>query len=294
MSEHTYYKCSCLDEIEKDIYTYLDTKPTIKEILQKKELTEQDVIDFITLVTLERTEVKQYYMMKSEIRLVNRESSEEEYLDDAGFPYNIHRRDWFTKPCPSYKEEIEVEEEIVRGGGIDDYYIDSYEYTHIESCFHYPGFRTIVLDCMKTYLYNKLSSGIIHKYLHLFIDTNPQLQELISPLEEKLARTRDTEIYSRLWKGSWFYFYRIFGFPKYFSKHYYIFDVDKGTKREDKLITEANRNKHKVDITKCKYEFYTDFGPRIRGHPKASNGIFQEGLQNMLEMGAISEDGIII
>ena len=141
------------------------------------------------------------------------------------------------------------------GGGIDNYYIDSYEYTHIESCFHYPGFRTIVLDCMKTYLYNKLSSGIIHNYLHLFIDTNPQLQELISTLEEKLARTRDTEIYSRLWKGSWFYFYRIFVFPKYFSKHYYIFDVDKGIKQEDKLFTEANRYKHKVDIKNVNINF---------------------------------------
>lgn len=119
MSEHTYYKCSCLDEIEKDINSYLNTKPTFKEILQKKELTAQDVIDFITLVTLERTEVKQYYMMKGEIRQINRESSEEEYLDDAGFPYNIHRNDWFTKPCPSYKEKIEVEEEIVRGGWWD-------------------------------------------------------------------------------------------------------------------------------------------------------------------------------
>lgn len=285
MSEHTYYKCSCLDEIEKDINTYLDTKPTIKEILQKEELTAQDVIDFITLITLERRDVKQYYMMKGEIRLVNREEMEEEYLDDAGFPYNIHRRDWFNKPCPSYKEEIEVEEEIVQGRGVDDYYIESYEYTHIESCFHYPGFKTIVLDCMKTYLYNKLSSGIIHKYLHLFIDTNLQLQELISPLEEKLARIKDTEIYSRLWNGSWFYFYRIFGFPKYFSKYYHIFDFYKGTKRENKLITEENKNKHKVDIEKCKLLFYSDFNSLISGHPMASNGIFQEGLQELKDLG---------
>lgn len=285
MSEHTRYKCSCLDEIEKDITSYLDSIPIIADILQKKELSEQDVFDFIKIINSEISEIIQYYMMKGEIKRIDRESMEEEYLDDAGFPYNIHRREWFSKPCPSYKEEIEVEEDVVRGRGIDDYYIDRYEYIHIESCFHYPGFRTIVLDCMKTYLYNKLSSGIIHKYLHLFIDTNPQLQELISPLEEKLACTRDTEIYSRLWKGSWFYFYRIFGFPKYFSKHYYIFDFYKGTKREDKLITEENKNKHKVDIEKCKLLFYSDFNSLISGHPMASNGIFQEGLQELKDLG---------
>tara|TARA_Y100000389_G_C17277731_1_gene421304 strand:+ start:427 stop:630 length:204 start_codon:yes stop_codon:yes gene_type:complete len=67
MSEHTYYKCSFLDEIEKDINSYLNTKPTIKEILQKKELTAQDVIDFITLVTLERTEVKPCSSYKEKI-----------------------------------------------------------------------------------------------------------------------------------------------------------------------------------------------------------------------------------
>ena len=232
-------------------------------------------------------------MMKGEIKRIDRESMEEEYLDDAGFPYNIHRRDWFSKPCPSYKEEIEVGEEVVRGSGIDDYYIDRYEYTHIESCFIYPGFRAIVLDCMKTYLYNKLSSGIIHKYLHLFINTNPQLQELISPLEEKLART-ETLKFILVCGRVLVLLLSYFGFPKYFSKHYYIFDIHKGTKREDKLITEENKNKHKVDIEKCKLQFYCDFNSLISGHPMASNGIFQEGLQNMLEMGAISEDGIII
>lgn len=286
MSVFTDYNCSCLDEIEKDVIQYLDNKPEIKVILEKKTLAIEDVISFIKTMNLEIRDITQYYMMITEIRLINRSHMEEEYLDDVNFPYNIHRREWYSNPCPSYKEETYIEEEVQHGSyGYDDYYIDTYEYTDNEACDIYPGFDYMVIDCMKTYLYNKLSSGIIHKHLHKYTDFDQELKDLLSKIENKITNIVDNQIYSRQWKGSWFYFYQIFGFPKYFSKYYYIFDMYIGTNQEDKLIDFINQNKNNVDVSKCKKEYYHNFKGMIEGHPLASNGIFQEGLQELQELG---------
>lgn len=286
MSEHTHYQCSCIDVIEEDVINYLDNKPEITEIQKKAELEVKDVIELIKLINFEILNIEIYYRMESEIEWIDRQHMKEEYLDEAGFPYNIHRRNWYNNPCPSYKEEIEVEEEVVRDSrNHDDYYIQNIEYTHVESCYHYPGFNTIIIDCMKTYLYNKLSSGIINKYLHYYIDTNKELKELLSAYEEKIAKSIDTYIYSRKWKGSWFYFYKIFRFPKYFCSHYHIFDNYQDFKEENKLIKICNKNKNIVDISKCKKEYNNNFKAMIEGHPLASNGIFQDGLQELEELG---------
>ena len=60
-------------------------KPEIKVILEKKTLAIEDVISFIKTMNLEIRDITQYYMMITEIRLINRSHMEEEYLDDEIF-----------------------------------------------------------------------------------------------------------------------------------------------------------------------------------------------------------------
>lgn len=284
MSEFSNYDCSCLDEIEKDIIHYLDNKPEISQILEKEKLDVEDVVCFIKTMNKEIWEINQYYGMKRELAIVRRSYMEEAYLDEANFPYNIHRREWFNTPCPSYEEEVYIEEEVIRGPyGNDDYYVEGNEYLDITSCDINPGIENIVLDCMESYMYNKLSSGIIHKYLHYYIDTNQELKDLLSKIENKITHIVDTLVCSRNWKGSWYYFYRIFGFPIYFSEKYEIYDIDL-TDSEKELYEQLNKTKHNVDVSKCKKEYYHNFKGMIEGHPLAFNGIFQEGLQELQEL----------
>lgn len=286
MSEYSNYHCSCLDKIESDVICYLNDKPEIKEIQTIDELGVEDIIRLIKLIDYEILNIKIYYKMKSELKLIGREAMDEGYLDEANFPYNIHRRNWYNYDCPSYKETIEVEEDIVRGSRYyDDYYVENITYTNIDSCDHYPGFKSMIIDCMKTYLYNKLSSGNINKYLHYYIDSNKELKELLSSYEEKIAKSSDKYVYSHKWKGSWYYFYKIFRYPKYYSINYHIFDIYQDCKEENKLIKFTNQNKYIIDISKCKKEYTNNFKAMIEGHPLASNGIFQDGLQALEELG---------
>lgn len=273
MSEYTEYNCSCLDEIEKDITHYLDNRPEITKILGKENLDAEDVISFIKTMNEEIGEVIQYYRMKSELKLLRRSYMEEEYLDDANFNYNIHRRVWFDKPCPSSINEVDTEEDVMTDG--IDYYCTYNRYNYIDSCDTYPGIQNMIITCMETYMYNMLSSGIINKYLHIYQETSEELMFLLKNLERQLATTLDYTIYSRQWVSSWYYFYSIFKFPKYFSKYYIIYDYFKGTDKEDKLINTTNENKQIVDISKCKMEYNVNFKEIIKSHPLALNGKFQ-------------------
>lgn len=284
MSEYSNYDCSCLDEIEKDIIDYLDNKPEIKKILGKDKLVVEDVICFIETMNKEILEINQYYCMKREIAIIRRSHMEEEYLDDANFPYSIHRRSWYNQTCPSYEEKTYIEEEVIRCDyGYDDYYVERNEYQDITSCSINPGIECMVSHCMKSYMYNKLSSGNIYSYLHIFKNKSQELKDLLSKIENKITKNVDNLIYSRQWKGTWYYFYRIFGFPIYFSEKYQIFDIYL-TDSEKELYSQLNKTKHNVDISKCKKEYYHNFKGIIEGHPLAFNGIFQEGLQNLEEL----------
>ena len=275
--------CSCLDIIEADVCDYLDNKPKIKKILEKQEPTSDDVFKFINLIQKEIADFNNYIHYKNMRRYNSPLISEEEHLSKAKFLYPAHLRKWYNMDCPSYTEEEYMEEELIRDG-IDNYWIDTTYHTIRTSCFVNPGTYPMVKGAFRSYLFNKLCEGGMIVALHNFSVDNQKHQDQLHYLENLLIEISERSIYSRQWKGSNYYFYRIFGYPKYFCKKYFIYDVFV-TDVEQKIYDELNKTKHKVDISKCKKEYAYNFKAMIEGHPLASNGIFQEGLRELEELG---------
>ena len=283
MMDYPTKDCSCLDIIEGDVYDYLDSKPKIKKILEKPFPTPDDVSKFINLMQKEIADFNNYIHYKSSRRYTFPLISEEEHLSKAKFLYPAHLRKWYNMDCPSYSEEEYMEEELVRDG-IDNYWIDVSYHTFKTSCFKNPGTYYMVKGGFLSYLFNKLCQNGMNDVLHDFSVDNQKHQDQLHYLENILSESSDRSIYSRKWKGSNYYFYRMFGYPKYFCKKYIVCDVFI-TDEEQQFHDQLNKTKHKVDISKCKKEYAFNFKAMIEGHPMATNGIFQEGLRELEELG---------
>lgn len=278
--------CNCFSIIEEDIILHLDTKPEIKIIIDKtyNELVEDDIINFIKIMKNELGQVNTMFRYISEIRYIGRYDMEEEYLEESNFSYNIVKRHWYYDECPTTESITYMEEDVVRYED-DEYGIESTEHTLILSdaeCFQGikgNSLERIITNCMITYFFNKLSQGPINTKLR-DINDNDELDALCLYLKKEVIFW--TNNFSNNWKGRNYYFYNIFGYPMYFDNEYKIIDYDNDTKSKSitDLITKLNNTKHLIDTNKFKLDYYYNFNGIIKGHPLASNGIYQEAKIN--------------
>lgn len=279
--------CNCASIIEEDIILHLDTKPEIKGILDKtyNELVDDDIINFIKIMKDELGQVYSMFRYISEIRYIGRYAMEEEYLEESDFSYNIVKRHWYYDECPTTESITYIEEDVIQYE-YDDYGIERTEHTLIlsdEECLQGPkgnSLEYIITNYMTTYLFNKLSQEPINTKLRdiLYIRDDDVLESLVSYLKNLIIVCINND--SNNWKGRNYYFYNIFGYPMYFDSKYKIIEYNNDSTSPSTLITILNNTKHLIDTNKFKLDYYNNFNGIIKGHPLASNGIYQEAKEN--------------
>ena len=182
-------KCSCKENINKDICDYLSSIPEFKELydnLTTNVESSDNINDYEKMLLILLCEIKGFlstsyrnyrkitgendYLYKSclahsgwtkEIMLNYRENKSK-YLH-----YDYTKREWFSQKCPNERIIKYIEEEVERCG-VDDYYVQKNEYKTIENCRVSSILIGLKITSFVTFLLNVLTEPKLLYYFKLF------------------------------------------------------------------------------------------------------------------------------
>tara|TARA_Y100000389_G_C17462436_1_gene522848 strand:- start:3668 stop:4219 length:552 start_codon:yes stop_codon:yes gene_type:complete len=173
-----------------------------------------------------------------------------ENRSDNKYGYIPERRSWYCKDC---QNSIDIYEEHEYA----DYPDDNYFVKRL-NCNEKLDF--IIQSCLITFLFETITNKHFIHYVHNLIEFANKFEHVI---KDKLLMSKDKLICSK-WKNSNYYY------KKLFFKSIYLNDLP-------------------TDLSILKLHYESNFEAQICGHPRASNGWFHDGLQELIEMDIINE-----
>lgn len=283
--QKTYFikNCDCADIIYKDVHDYLMSIPHFKTAytyLKYRNLPVNDKFQEIHLNTLIRTildESDQY--LRHGLENVKCPALVESCRDfyEGSHLESVQNNHWFfTKPSKYEQDELSYYQQVYYEPTVRSYYnepckccfvihqewlnengeIDEYitEEDH-RSCDTYLPFVDMIRCSFIIMLFNILTESKILPYLLYFNNLYPSWSKM---LKMKIVEFNKTEecITTKYWKGSHFYYKKIF----FGSIYTHELDIP-------------------VEILKKRYEW--NFDAMICGHPMASHGICKESMDEI-------------
>ena len=187
--------------------------------------------------------------------------------------YIPRNRSWFLDPCKNIVNIYSKHEYSGRYSSEDQYYTwpeDQY-FKYIYDCNSMnDGLYKMVMSCFVTYIFNLITHKDFMFYMENIIERQ-QTKKLKGVLQERLVEFKKETSkycglpYCKLWRGSDYYY------KKLFYKSIYLHDLN-------------------VEHSTLKLKYLCNFETQIYGHPKASNGLCQESLQELKQMGVIKDE----
>jgi hypothetical protein len=254
--------CSCKDIIYNDVEKWFMEDLAFKSLytsckerpdLQENKLTKDSNVKNNNFMRVVKKILDTYHRIGTAAVHGNRE-------DTCYFP---ETRDWFQCPCETEIDIYDVSTEDLKNGFDPDTntpsnYEDFYLYT--ESCDTSPGFTYLVKSSIVSFLFNTLTKK---EFIGYTLDMMLLFPTFEKTLTEKIVGFKEQKIFTSQWKGSNYYYKKLFLKPIYF---------------------------HEMEIPReilC-FRNYTCFDDMICGHPKASHGWAFESLQELINLNLIS------
>ena len=268
-------RCSCPEIIYKDIEKWFMENSEFKSLyysckhrpeLRSNKITKESTIqnnNFLKILSKILNSIQNFNSLLD----INSYSEYHYFMNDLYTDYNQYyfpeNRDWYYNPC---KTQIDIYDATTRdleqGFNPDLKYPHNYKdyYMFTESCDKFPGITRLVICSITSFLFNLMTSK---EFIHYIKDINNLFPRMKNSVKQKLIEFKNEKFYSSNWKGSNYYYKKIF------LKPIYLHDME----IPDEIVS---------------LRHYTCFEDMICGHPKASHGWMYESLQELKKLNLIT------